>query len=152
MKKVADRVRYLTKVEPRIDPNDLPVEDRAERTKAFIFAPSESTVTLLSTHEDWPKEDTDTILDALQPYDECPRNHKIKTLFASTPALQLILDNNSFKQVRNKMKNLMRKKQLSKKAKIEVNRISTLCKKKKKKKKKKPRCVTVTAYSRKKKN
>lgn len=49
-----------------------PAEDRAERTKAFVFAPSESTLTQSSTCEDWSKEDTDTILDALKPYEECP--------------------------------------------------------------------------------
>ena len=64
VKKVADRVRYLAKVEPRIDPEDLPVEDRAERTKAFVFAPCESTVTQSSTHADWSKEDSETTMNA----------------------------------------------------------------------------------------
>lgn len=91
-----------------------PAEDRAERTKAFVFAPSESTLTQSSTCEDWSKEDTDTILDALKPYEECPWNHKVKELFTSTPALQFIFENNTFERVRNKVKNLMRKKQQGK--------------------------------------
>lgn len=110
VKKVTDRVRYLAKVELRIDPQDLPVEDRVERTKAFVFAPSESTLTQSSARADWSKEDTDTILEALEPYQECPRNHVIRELFTSTPALQLIFENNTFERVRNKVKNLMRRK------------------------------------------
>lgn len=55
-------------------------------------------------------EDTATIEQALQPYEECPWNSEINELFNSTPELHLILDSNSFERIRNKVKNLMRKK------------------------------------------
>ena len=113
LKKGTDRYRYLKRVEPRLEPQELPVEDKEDRTKAFVFAPSVSSV-LSSSREDWSKEDTNTILEALQPYQECPRNAEIRQLFKSTPALQNIFDNNSFDRVRNKVKNIMRKKHSSK--------------------------------------
>lgn len=63
-----------------------------------------------SSREEWATEDTATIEQALQPYEECPWNSEINKLFNSTPELHLILDSNSFERIRNKVKNLMRKK------------------------------------------
>ena len=111
IKKVGDRYRYLRQVEPRINPIELPVEEKQKRTHDFVFSPSVSTKSVgTSSCEERSNDDTATIEEALQPYNDCPRNAEIKELFNATPELRLIFTNNLFDRIKNKVKNLMRKK------------------------------------------
>ena len=115
VKKISDRYRYLKQAEKRIDPHELPVESPQTRTAAFVYdtvnAPSESGPGYYeATRVDWSAEDTATIEEALQKFEMCPRNHETKLLFQTTPELQAIYNSNSFNRIRNKVKNIMRKK------------------------------------------
>lgn len=98
-------------MEPRIDPSELPEEEKQKSTHDFVFAPSVSNMSAgTSGREEWTSDNTVTIEEALQPYQECPRNAEIKELFNTTPELRLIFTNNLFDRWRNKVKNVMRKK------------------------------------------
>lgn len=83
VKKILDRVQYLQDNKPYIDPFQ------------------------------WSEEESALIEKALSGFDKCPRNPAIQSIFHSTKELEAIYNAKTFERIRNKVKNIFRKRNTS---------------------------------------
>lgn len=115
VKKILDRVRYLQDNKPYIDPFQLPEESPSERTANYVYAaPSTSGgFSKESGRVEWSEEESALIEKALSGFDKCPRNPAIQSVFHSTKELEAIYNAKTFERIRNKVKNIFRKRNTS---------------------------------------
>ena len=107
-KKVADLVRHLQVIEPRIDPTELPEVDAGQQTKTWITAESEAST---GGRSDWLSADSKTIDSFFGHLDKPPLKTDMILAFEGLTELRDILTRKSMQQCRDKIKNTIRANQ-----------------------------------------
>ena len=113
VKSVIDHVRYLIKTKETVDPFDLPTEPTSSRTDTYVSTHQLSLPSAASCESGrlhWTEEETAAIEAALSSYDRLPRIAEIREIFSKSTILCRIMKENSFERVRNKVKNVFRKR------------------------------------------
>ena len=114
VKKVLDRVRYIIKARPTVEPTTLEEEPASIRTAKYVQSHALSTSSKVpscdSGRVERSLEDSKALEAALSEYDKPPTNTELRSILCSSDTLQRILEENSFEGIRNKVKNMYRKR------------------------------------------
>lgn len=106
VKKVVDRLRYLTEKRSDVDPRELPEETPSRRTAAYVFSvPNKPPSTIESGRVEWTPEETEAIQEALKDLAKCPCKAEIQQLFTKNTILKEIYKANTSERIKNKVKN-----------------------------------------------
>lgn len=96
-----------------MDPHDLPQESSFHRTAAYVLSkPPGSCVGGRSEPRrwEWTEEETAIVKRVLAKLDKPPRNTEIPRIYVSSKELRNILSANTFERIRNKVKNIFKKR------------------------------------------
>ena len=116
VKQVVDRVWYLVRSQQPAAPTSLREEDPFERTARFVkenpkgHSLAASVYSSASGRQQWTEEESSLIENAFAHFDRVPRNTEIRSVFPSDIRLELILRKNLFDWIRNKVRNIFKKR------------------------------------------